>query len=1453
MPSLIIILWEVTEVFKSKVISIICVIVLLSITWLNIADNNTSSNSAYTRGNRRSSENTAHGGSWLDSFQDSSKIDWDFSDHVKIISGDAKINITTDLDPYTVAFWHFNEVSGTTAYDETDNDNDGAIYGASWTTGKFGNCLSFDGINDRVDVSDSPSLSITGSITIEAWLNFTSLPGVGRNYDIVKKRVSASDSYQFIIESSGKLRWNVDTGLSAVFNGNTALNDGEWHYIAVTWDQLQMKMYVDGSLDVAPITKTGSMKDTSDKIGIGYYNNAPNPSVWSYYKGLMDEMRISKTARSAQEIKDIYENGTSSENIYNANLTSKTIKLPQGMQWDTIIINKTQPTDTYLNVTIINASNDQPIPGSLKYNNNGEFYISYIDPIKYPEIKLNATFEGDGVSTPFLHYWGVSWNTSDTWSDSFYGRIKVDSSNNVNFLDGNVQLQNSGSLISTSIDIPNECHYDTLIINKTEPSGGSLKVTVLDAQSDTGISGYKGLTNNNINLSDLNPQIYPSIKLKAAYTTSGQIGTLHGWSLNWTHNTYPKILNINSVDTINRTNASKITINLTDLEEPEDELTILVKYKSPVDATWKTEYLSDPSYLNNRWEVTFTPPANAKLGQYSFMFSCEDAFQYQDIWQDTYFIEVLNNKPEILNISTSNIQVNRTKILNILIDPDDAEIPVYSLVVDVKYKSPLDTLWQTQYISDVSFKNTSDMKKIGFWIALFIPTKTAELGWYTLNITCNDTDTEIYEHIEIEVVNNKPAQPGVAILPSDPKTTDDLSLLISKAKDIETPLNKMEYWCYWYKDDEYMPEFDNQTIVPDLATTKYETWRCDVYPFDGDGVGPYGTVEVTILNSPPELVEQFNSFEMFEDMPAILENKLTTIFSDPDDDGLTFSVTGQNNIDIEIIPENGTLLITPAMNWYGSEYITFYAKDNSMAMAEESVLVTVTPTNDLPKIVQIGTQLITEDISILEFIVKQDEWLNLTIKVQDIDGDVEHGAIKYILNISERNNLYFTKNDNKLVFNPTNADVGSHYMTIKITDNNETPAIYISQDIKIEVLNVNDPPTVEIITPNNNVVFTDPKMLSFSCAADDIDLLIPNPTEELTYKWETNRSEYKLIGTGKELILTNETLLKPGYYEITVVVTDRAGDIAYDSVNIVIEKTVSESKPDGSLFSNYLFLGLIAIVIIIMIIIAILMFVVSQKKKKARAAQALGLPGEQVLQPVEAYQPYQPTTSGPMIAPGPQISPTDLIQSESLVSVPSQELLGPISTAAPTTQPTPQLPPATPAVTVPIPVPTPVQDGTDSELTVQQKIKLLEERLIRDEISEETYLNLKDKLEFEAKPYQPPPQLPPATSPPLTETAPILTTPAPFTPQQPEQLEQPPQIPIQPQQETTIDNAQPQQPLGPPQTPLEPQVQAQPQVQPPQPTTPEAPPSPSTPTQTQTPPVQQQQQKQIKPGSEEEQ
>ena len=70
-----------------------------------------------------------------------------------------------------VAHWKFDEGKGDRLLDASGHDSHGRIHEATWTKGRIGGGLRFDGADDYVDVSNSASLnSISKEITLMCWI-----------------------------------------------------------------------------------------------------------------------------------------------------------------------------------------------------------------------------------------------------------------------------------------------------------------------------------------------------------------------------------------------------------------------------------------------------------------------------------------------------------------------------------------------------------------------------------------------------------------------------------------------------------------------------------------------------------------------------------------------------------------------------------------------------------------------------------------------------------------------------------------------------------------------------------------------------------------------------------------------------------------------------------------------------------------------------------------------------------------------------------------------------------------------------------------------------------------------------------------------------------------------------------------------------------------------------------
>jgi hypothetical protein len=1225
----------------------------VSTTELNHLDSRSS------RAGAREIEISDPGGSWTDSFVEDTGINWGMSDHLNQTNGNIKIDSWEpkpfQVDNYTRALWHFDEGSGSTTKDASPNNNDGSVSGPTWTTGRYNNALDFNAGSNRVAVGSSSSLNFGAkeSFTIETWVKTAAT----RKNILVKYRESASYPayYQVYVRNDGSAAFQMRCSNAHQISLTTVtkVNDDKWHYIAGVRDSEDDKIYIylDGKFEgEANDTTTGAITTTAG-ISIGKYYGGSSLN----FDGIIDEIRISNKSRSPLEIKRTY--GYVHEF---ANLTSKPIQLPENMAWDTIVINRTQPLNTYLNISILNAANNQPIPGGVKYTYEGDFDISYIDPQLYPKIKLNATFKSFDYATPILHFWGVSWNLTNNWIDTFFAGEKTEGKFNIDIIDGAARFKNSGILRSSAINIPINHYYDKLSINMNYQPSSDFYFSIIDAQSNLEIIDYRDLTDEIIDLSELNPLTYPAIKLRAQFDANGaQSGSILDWCVNWTQNHAPKILDISSGSPVNRTHSAIISVSLTDPEETEKKLSMLVKYKGPNDSSWQNEYLSTPTYFVDHWACFFTPDKDADLGLYSFKFICNDSFQYLD--------------------------------------------------------------------------------------------------------SCTELDL-------IEVINNKPTQPDVLILPTEPQTKDDLIVHVGNSTDVETDQNDLKYWFQWFKNTRFMAAYENWTMIPNDHTTKDEHWECKVFPFDGVDVGPSADFSVIIQNSEPTInpepgqgsIEDFANIVMYEDTNKVLKQHFHNIFFDDDNDPLEFEASGQNNIVVEIFQENGTIELIPPKDWFGMEFITLTATDPYSNPINFEMRVEVIPVNDLPRITKIGNQPTFTGYPDLTFFTDENNWLNLTIEVEDIDGDKERNMIKYFINNTQQGKINL--DNNQLNIHPDNSDVGWIFLNVSITDNNATPLQYVSQHIRILVNNINDPPSVKINEPKDGTEFLETEKIAFECNVSDIDLLVWGSEERFTYEWTTDVIKGKILGTSKKL---TDIQLPPGNHTITVKVFDSGNAQANDSVLIFVKATETEtpSSLEKSSSLNNWWLWIVIVIIIIIILAVFFVFYSRHKKKKLKEME---MPQEQLLQPAVAYIPDSGLPGFPTTATSAQLTQPRPIQTEPLVSTPQIQI-------APTPEPPPQLPPA---------------GGTS--LTLQQKLLLLEERLLAGEINQEIYLNLKAKYETEVQAAQTTPQLPPAS---IQSQAPATepTTPTQTPAQQPQAQPQPvilnqQNAQQQPQQQSQIIN-----------------------------------------------------------------
>ena len=101
-------------------------------------------------------------------------------------------------------------------------------------------------------------------------------------------------------------------------------------------------------------------------------------------------------------------------------LISRTISLPWDMHWGTFSVTKTEPANTFINISVIDADTNITIP---EFDNltSRNINLSALNGQDITSIRLKASFSGNGSSTPSLDSWGVEWTEKNAWRDSFVG------------------------------------------------------------------------------------------------------------------------------------------------------------------------------------------------------------------------------------------------------------------------------------------------------------------------------------------------------------------------------------------------------------------------------------------------------------------------------------------------------------------------------------------------------------------------------------------------------------------------------------------------------------------------------------------------------------------------------------------------------------------------------------------------------------------------------------------------------------------------------------------------------------------------------------------------------------------------------------------------------------------------------------------------------------------------
>ena len=208
-----------------------------------------------------------------------------------------------------ISYWKLDETSGTVVSDCHDGHSGVVIGTASWTTGKIGNALSFDGSTSYVNISDSEDFTFKtdNSFTLMAWIKTKErrLQYVINHYN----SYTGGNLLALEIQSMGKVEFIARDSLWHLvqFNGVTQLSPDVWYHLAAVRDADSnlIFIYVNGKQEANTTDTLTGIINSSGPVQIG----AEFGYTGNRFNGIIDEVTIFNKALSATEIKDYYQKG----------------------------------------------------------------------------------------------------------------------------------------------------------------------------------------------------------------------------------------------------------------------------------------------------------------------------------------------------------------------------------------------------------------------------------------------------------------------------------------------------------------------------------------------------------------------------------------------------------------------------------------------------------------------------------------------------------------------------------------------------------------------------------------------------------------------------------------------------------------------------------------------------------------------------------------------------------------------------------------------------------------------------------------------------------------------------------------------------------------------------------------------------------------------------------------
>ena len=200
-------------------------------------------------------------------------------------------------------------LSGSTIYDLSGNGNDGAFGGSTAAptfNGDNGGCISFDGSNDLITISNSSSLKPVSAMTIESFCyiqnNSTTWASLIQYPYLSTSHSSPYFEWGIYLNMTSRSFHSRIDGVTAVNSNNSAWNFNEWSHIVLTYSSSVVRFYTNGVyVGGGGVASSMSYNNPNNNILVGRNASAGEP-----FEGRIGSLKIYSKALSSGEITQNY-------------------------------------------------------------------------------------------------------------------------------------------------------------------------------------------------------------------------------------------------------------------------------------------------------------------------------------------------------------------------------------------------------------------------------------------------------------------------------------------------------------------------------------------------------------------------------------------------------------------------------------------------------------------------------------------------------------------------------------------------------------------------------------------------------------------------------------------------------------------------------------------------------------------------------------------------------------------------------------------------------------------------------------------------------------------------------------------------------------------------------------------------------------------------------------------